>query len=118
MVRNSGDAGPSGGDNNATAHRISTNARHIPADVKREVWERDGGQCTYVSDSGRRCEERGLLEFDHMDPVALGGEASIERIRLRCRAHNQLEAELVFGAEFMRYKREEARLRKSAHGTA
>jgi len=95
-----------------------SNPRHIPADVKREVWERDGGQCTYVSDSGRRCEERGMLEFDHMDPVALGGQASVERIRLRCPAHNQLEAERVFGTEFMARKREEARQRKPAHGAA
>jgi len=97
---------------------VSVDPRHIPADVKREVWERDGGQCTYISDSGRRCEERGLLEFDHMDPVALGGQASAERIRLRCHAHNQLEAELVFGTKFMARKREEARQRKSANGAA
>jgi hypothetical protein len=29
----------------------------------------------------------------------------VERIRLRCRAHNQFEAERTFGAEFMRGKR-------------
>jgi len=94
-------------------NRESANPRHIPADVKREVWERDGGQCTFVGDSGRRCEERGFLEFDHMDPVARGGQATAERTRLRCHAHNQLEAERVFGAEFMRHKREEARQRKA-----
>src|SRR5206468_9120710 len=32
----------------------SPNSRHIPAAVKRAVWERDGGQCTFVSDAGRR----------------------------------------------------------------
>jgi 5-methylcytosine-specific restriction endonuclease McrA len=97
---------------------VSVDARHIPADVKREVWERDEGQCTYMSDSGRRCEECGFLEFDHMDPVALGGEASAERIRLRCRAHNQLEAELVFGPKFMARKREEARRAKAKERSA
>ena len=33
----------------------------------------------------------------------------MERVRLRCRAHNQYAAECTFGAEFMRHKREEAR---------
>jgi hypothetical protein len=99
-------------------NHASANPRYIPAAVKQEVWERDGGQCTFVSDSGRRCEERDFLEFDHMDPVALGGQTSAERIRLRCRAHNQLEAERVFGTAFMARKREKARQRKSAHGAA
>ncbi len=38
--------------------RGSTNRRYIPAEVQRTVWRRDGGQCTFVSDTGRRCEER------------------------------------------------------------
>jgi hypothetical protein len=36
----------------------SDNARHVSADVKRTVWERDGGQCTFVGENGHRCEER------------------------------------------------------------
>jgi len=89
--------------------RPSTNPRHIPADVTRAVWERDGGQCTFVSDTGRRCAARKLLEFDHIEEVARGGRASVTGIRLRCRAHNQYGAECAFGADFMRHKREEAR---------
>jgi hypothetical protein len=46
---------------------------------------------------------------DHVDPVARGGLATVAGIRLRCRAHNQYEAERTFGAEFMRHKREQAR---------
>ena len=45
-------------------------ARHIPAYVKRAVWEHDRGQCTFVSKAGRRCTARTLLEFDHVDEVA------------------------------------------------
>jgi hypothetical protein len=88
------------------SRRPVTDRRHVPASVRRAVWERDGGRCTFVGDTGHRCEERRFLEFDHMDPVALGGSASVERIRLRCRAHNQYEAEQVFGARFMTEKRE------------
>ena len=45
------------------------------------------------------------MEFDHVLEVARGGEASITGLRLRCRAHNQYEAERSFGAEFMRHRR-------------
>ncbi len=83
-------------------------SRHIPAQVRRAVWKRYGGQCTFVSASGHRCAARKFLEFDHVDPVAQGGRASVSGIRLRCRAHNQLEAERAFGAGFMENKRRAA----------
>ncbi len=41
--------------------------------------------------------ERAFLEFHHIRPYALGGPTSAENISLRCRRHNQYEAELVFG---------------------
>ena len=91
--------------------RPSAQPRHIPAPVKRAVWERDGGQCTFVSEAGRRCPARKLLEFDHVEEVARGGRASVAGIRLRCRAHNQYGAECAFGAGFMREKRDQARRR-------
>src|SRR6266436_790196 len=89
--------------------RPSANRRHIPAEVRRAVWERDGGQCTFVSESGHRCSARKLLEFDHIEEVARGGRATVGGIRLRCRAHNQYGAECAFGAGFMGHKRDEAR---------
>jgi 5-methylcytosine-specific restriction endonuclease McrA len=64
-------------------------SRHIPAHVRREVWERDGGQCSFVSAAGRRCGETGFLEYDHITPFAQGGAATVDNIRLLCRAHNQ-----------------------------
>jgi 5-methylcytosine-specific restriction endonuclease McrA len=91
----------------------SSDSRHIPAEVQRAVWKRDGGQCTFTSDTGHRCEERKDVQFDHIEPYAKGGEASVGGIRLLCRAHNQYEAERGFGVEFMRHKREAARSRAS-----
>jgi hypothetical protein len=90
--------------------RSSADPRHIPAHVKHTVWERDGAQCTFVGDTGNRCPARTRLEFDHVDPVARGGLATVEGIRLRCRAHNQYEAECTFGVGFMEAKREAARV--------
>jgi hypothetical protein len=86
--------------------RPSGDSRHIPAEVKRAVWERDGGRCSFVGESGHRCESRAALEFDHVEPVASAGRATAGNLRLRCRAHNQYEAERHFGRDFMRTKRE------------
>jgi hypothetical protein len=72
------------------------------------VWERDGSQCTFVSESGHRCEERSGLELDHVIPVARGGEATESNLRLRCRPHNQCAADLAYGRGFMDEKRREA----------
>jgi hypothetical protein len=79
------------------AARTSGASRHIPAHVKRAVWLRDGGCCAFVARNGRRCAERAFLEFHHREPYALGGEATIGNIALRCRAHNAYEARLDFG---------------------
>jgi 5-methylcytosine-specific restriction endonuclease McrA len=85
--------------------RKSDNPRHIPARVKREVWKRDHGRCTFVGDGGHRCDSRRDLEFDHVVPVARGGEATSSNLRLRCRTHNQLEAERLLGHALMESKR-------------
>ena len=71
-------------------------SRHIPASVKRSVWTRDGGRCAFEGRQGRCCE-RGFLEFHHVVPYADGGLATEENIQLRCRAHNQYEADQWFG---------------------
>ncbi len=90
------------------AARPSTHPRHVPDAVRRAVWARDGRQCTFVSDSGHRCESRTFLELDHIEPVARGGRATVANLRIRCRAHNQLAADEAFGAGFMNAKRHAA----------
>jgi hypothetical protein len=95
------------GSGPARRHWSST-TRYIPAEVRHAVWRRDQGQCTFVGTNGHRCNSYRFLQFDHVDPRRK--EHSVEGLRLRCRTHNQLEAERVFGAEFMARKREEARL--------
>jgi hypothetical protein len=81
----------------------------VPVSVKRAVWERDGGRCTYVSPEGRRCESRWCLELDHVEAAARGGPSTVEGLRLRCRAHNVLHAEETFGRAYMaRFRRPRA----------
>jgi 5-methylcytosine-specific restriction endonuclease McrA len=90
----------------------------IPAEVRRAVWERDGGRCTYVSPDGRRCESRWQLEYDHIKPAALGGPSTVANGRLRCKSHNSLHAEEAFGRAHMarlgRAKRPESQTGESA----
>ena len=88
------------------ARTSKANGRHIPRQVLREVVQRDGRQCTIVDRNGQRCEAREQLEYDHMKPVARGGKSTTDNLRLRCRTHNQLEADRTYGAGFMRKKRE------------
>lgn len=89
--------------------RRSADPRHIPAHVRRAVRDRDQDQCTFVSENGRRYDARSRLEYDHVVPVSRGGRATVEGVRLRCAAHNQLEADRTFGTTFMNAKRETAR---------
>jgi hypothetical protein len=98
-----------GATENPRTARPSKDPRHISASVRRVVTKRDRGQCTFVSDSGRRCDEKGDLDFDHILSFADGGASTASNLRLRCHAHNQLAAERRFGAGFMQEKRERAR---------
>ena len=80
-----------------TGRAAANRSRHIPARVKRAVWLRDGGRCAFVASTGRRCDGRAFLEFHHREPYAIGGEATVANISLRCRQHNSYEGELAFG---------------------
>jgi hypothetical protein len=78
------------------ARAAAPGSRHVPAEVKRAVWLRDLGRCAFVATDGRRCNERAFVEFHHVRPYAVGGEASVENIQLRCRRHNDYEARAYF----------------------
>jgi HNH endonuclease len=80
------------------ARRVS---RHVPAAVRREVWARDGGRCTFVGTDGR-CSAREFLELHHVVPYADGGATEATNLTLRCRAHNQHDAAVRFGAWTLR----------------
>ena len=79
--------------------------RAIPAAIRREVWRRDGGRCTFVDEQGRRCRGTRCIEYHHEKPYGKGGQHAVSNIALRCRAHNQYQADLDFGRDFMRDKR-------------
>jgi 5-methylcytosine-specific restriction endonuclease McrA len=72
-------------------------SRAIPATVRREVFERDGGACAFVDAGGKRCGCTSAVELHHVVPFAMGGAHSAENLRVYCRAHNQRQGERDFG---------------------
>ena len=78
----------------------ATKSRHIPNEVRDEVFVRDQGRCAYAKD-GTRCDSRTGLQIDHMRPFAAGGTHDRSNLRLLCAAHNRRAAERVFGEELM-----------------
>jgi hypothetical protein len=66
----------------------SSQTRHIPDDVRREVWDRDGGRCV-------RCEATDYLEFDHIIPHARGGANTVGNVQLLCRKCNNLKRDRI-----------------------
>ena len=78
-------------------------SRHIPAAVRRLVYERDGGRCAYRDKYGRRCAQRHDLEFHHKRPFARGGDHSPTNLTLMCKDPQ--------------HARRGAGLRRGRHGT-
>ncbi|WP_041450455.1 HNH endonuclease [Anaeromyxobacter dehalogenans] len=81
--------------------RPSTRPDHVPAHVRREVWARDGGRCTFVLASGATCGATHRLELDHLVPRARGGASTADNLRIRCRGHNLEEARRILGDTLM-----------------
>jgi hypothetical protein len=81
--------------------RPSRNPGHIPAAVKRAVWSRDEGKCTWPLDSGGTCGSTTRLEIDHVVPRGRGGASTVDGCRLLCRSPNQLAARQVYGDDWM-----------------
>jgi hypothetical protein len=105
----------SAGPSQANSPTKKKPARHIPLAIRREVWARDKGRCTFESRGGRSCASREAVEFHHRVPWARCNEHTLDNIALRCRSHNQHEAELDFGAAHMARFRRETREKKSGY---
>jgi hypothetical protein len=42
--------------------KLRPHSRHVPRAVARQVWERDGSQCTFLDSAGGRCQERRFFD--------------------------------------------------------
>ena len=83
---------------------------YVPRAVRRAVFERDGEQCTFVDDSGRRCPSRAFLELDHREPRAVGGADDVSNLSVKCRAHNMLSAERDFGRQHIEERKNQRKI--------
>jgi len=83
----------------AIRERPKSRSRYIPIELRRQVWSRDKGCCSYKDfKTGKRCGSKSGLELDHIHDFASGGDHRVDNLRLRCRAHNTLAAVDRFGA--------------------
>jgi 5-methylcytosine-specific restriction endonuclease McrA len=76
-------------------------SRHIPAQIRDDVFARDQGQCTYVAADGKQCRARHGLHVDHITPFSAGGKHEPSNLRLLCAAHNRRAAEHTLGSQVM-----------------
>jgi hypothetical protein len=72
-------------------------SRDVPAALRRAVYARDEGRCTFVDAQGRRCPERHRLEFHHDCPFGKGGDTNLVNVKLLCEQHNRYLAEVDYG---------------------
>jgi len=56
----------------------------IPREVRRAVFQRDGGQCA-------ECGSKFDLQYDHVIPVVLGGATTVDNLQLLCGECNRLK---------------------------
>jgi len=89
------------GEPASTKQPDAAGSRHIGNAARRVVAARDGIQCSWTDQTGRRCSSRAWLEYDHRQPFGRSGPSTPDNLRLLCRAHNRLAAEQAYGRAHM-----------------
>ena len=74
-----------------TVRRVSPLTK---AAIRREIWRRDGSACV-------KCKSRFAVQEDHITPASMGGEYTLENVRLLCRSCNQRAAIEKLGLDKM-----------------
>lgn len=70
------------------------NKRYISQKTQHFIWQRDHSRCT-------NCGSTRLLNVDHIKPIAHGGTAAHDNLRLLCFACNQRAGIQIFGVDRM-----------------
>ncbi len=79
---------------NSTIAPNPKSTRFIPIAIRRTVRIRDQNRCTYTDRKTKhRCNSPHALDFDHHVPLVMGGETTVENLRLLCNPHHRLVTE-------------------------
>jgi hypothetical protein len=75
---------------------VASKSRNIPKSVKRVVWKRDQGRCTYQDPkTGKKCDSSHSIDFDHIIPYSWGGTHQPKNIQLLCSPHHAYRTKLM-----------------------
>ncbi len=75
--------------NHLMINKAKPRSRVIPTDVKKTVWERDGGKCVI-------CGATDELHFDHDLPYSKGGTSiSSDNVKILCARHNLSKSDKI-----------------------
>jgi len=70
--------------------KLRGRTRTIPKNVKKKVWQRDGGQCV-------ECGSKEDLQFDHVIPFSKGGANTAENLQVLCVKCNKKKFDKIDG---------------------
>jgi hypothetical protein len=76
---------------------VRATVRTLPTTARNPTTAASTGRELAFTGAGGRSRETGGLEFHHVVPVADGGPARLENVRLICRSHHAYESERWFG---------------------
>jgi 5-methylcytosine-specific restriction endonuclease McrA len=99
------------------AEAAKPGSRYIPREVRRAVWVRCEGCCSFAAPDGERCRTRSYLEFHHLVPFGQGGPTTAENLTLMCQSHNALLAERDYGRELISHRISLAKAARSGSDT-
>ena len=76
-------------DDHLQENTLSPRSRVIPTEIKKIVWERDGGKCVI-------CGSTDELHFDHDVPYSKGGSSiTAANVRILCARHNLRKSDKI-----------------------
>lgn len=76
-------------NNKFKENMLKQRSRVIPTEIKKIVWERDGGKCTI-------CGKTDELHFDHDLPYSKGGSSiTANNVKILCARHNLLKSDKI-----------------------
>ncbi len=79
----------------------SSDPEHVPAHVRRAVWERDGGRCQHPLASGGACGSTVRVELHHRRSRHRGGPPTVENLTTLCGFHHDRETRREFGDDLV-----------------